>query len=149
MRLTRHGDGGSVLMLMPAGVLLVLALAAIAVDLSLVFLRQRQASASAADLANDLATAALDVDELRATGTYRLDPVRARELGTRLAEDGTIGEHLVDVVIEVVDDTEVRVTVTLEVGYIFAKAIPGAEEGTEVHASAVARAVDDSEATAP
>lgn len=146
MRLTRRPERGSVLMLMPAGVLIVLTLAAIAVDLSLVFLRQRQASASAADIANDLATAALDVDELRASGTYRIDAARARELGGRLAEDGTIGDHLVEVDVEVLGDHEVRVTIVLEVDYIFAKAIPGADDGTEVRATAVARAVDDSEA---
>ena len=49
-------------MLMPAGVLVVLLLGAIAFDLSVVFLRQRQASSLAVDVANDLATAALDED---------------------------------------------------------------------------------------
>ena len=44
MSTRRRLDRGSVLMLMPAGVLVVLLLGAIAFDLSLVFLRQRQAS---------------------------------------------------------------------------------------------------------
>lgn len=128
-------------MLLPAGVLVMLTLAAMAIDLSLVFLRQRQASAAAADIANDLATAALDVDELRASGTYRLDPVRADQLGRQLAEAGSTGDDLVDVEVEVLDDSAVRVVLTLAVDYLFAKAIPGAADGTEVHAAATARAV--------
>ena len=57
-------ERASVLMLMPAGVLVVLLLGAIAFDLSLVFLRQRQASSLAVDVANDLATAALDEESV-------------------------------------------------------------------------------------
>ncbi|MDQ2649708.1 MAG: hypothetical protein M3Z03_09140, partial [Actinomycetota bacterium] len=63
--------------------------------------------------------------------------------------DGTAGEHLVDVTVEVVGDNEVRVTLILDVDYIFSKAIPGADDGTEVHASAVARAVGDGDAAGP
>ena len=70
----QDADRGSVLMLMPAGVLVVLLLGAIAFDLSVVFLRQRQASSLAVDVANDLATAALDEEAFRAEGTYRARP---------------------------------------------------------------------------
>ena len=70
-------ERGSVLMLMPAGVLLVLMLGAIAFDLSLVFLRQRQASSLAVDVANDVATAALDEEAFRRDGEFVLDPDRA------------------------------------------------------------------------
>jgi Flp pilus assembly protein TadG len=142
----RRADEASVLMLMPAAVLIVLVLAALAIDLSLVFLRQRQASATAADIANDLATAALDVDALRATGAYELDAARAQDLGEQLANESDVSDELVSVNIEVVGDDEVRVEVTLSVDYIFAKAIPGTEDGTQVHAAATARAVEDSEA---
>ncbi|MGQ0433832.1 MAG: hypothetical protein ACT452_15660, partial [Microthrixaceae bacterium] len=70
-------------MLMPAGVLVVLLLGAISFDLSVLFLRQRQASGVAVDVANDLASAALDESRLRATGEFVLDPERAASLGAR------------------------------------------------------------------
>jgi len=54
---------------MPAGMLLMLMLGAIAFDLSLVFLRQRQASSLAVDVANDVATAALDEEPSDVTGS--------------------------------------------------------------------------------
>lgn len=139
-----RADRGSVLMLMPAGVLVVLMLAAIAVDLSLVFLRQRQASATAADIANDLATAALDVDELRRNGTFTLDPDRARRLGEALADASDLREDLLAVQIDVVDDTTVRVTIEAAVEYLFASIVPGAAEGTEVRATATATASNGS-----
>ena len=50
---------GSVLMLMPAAVLIVLLLGAIAVDSAIVYLRQRQAENIAFDAANDAAGAGL------------------------------------------------------------------------------------------
>lgn len=143
-RLCPRRDGGSVLMLMPAGVLIVLVLAAIAVDLSLVFLRQRQASATAADIANDLATAALDIDELRASGRYRLDPGHARELGRAMASESDLGEDLLAIEVDVLDDATVRVTIEAAVDYIWARSIPGAAEGTEVRATATATASDGS-----
>ncbi|HUS60595.1 MAG TPA: hypothetical protein VMY34_00265, partial [Acidimicrobiales bacterium] len=68
-------------MLVPAGALIVLLLGAIAFDLSLVFLRQRQASSLAADVANDLASIALDVPRLRESGVFELDPMRADAVG--------------------------------------------------------------------
>ena len=68
-------------MLMPAGVLVVLLLGAIAFDLSVVFLRQRQASSLAVDVANDLATAALDEEAFRADGDVSTRPEPSRRAG--------------------------------------------------------------------
>ena len=131
-------ERGSVLMLMPAGVLIVLVLAAIAVDLSLVFLRQRQASATAADIANDLATAALDIEHLRATGEFRLDAATARSMGEELAASSDIADELIGVDVFVDGPDHVTVTVELRVDYLYANAIPGAADGTEVRATASA-----------
>ena len=134
-------DRGSVLMLMPAGVLVVLLLGSIAFDLSVVFLRQRQASSVAVDVANDLATAALDEEAFRADGAYRLDPDRADELAGDLVRASDLGDHVADLEVTVLgpDSVEVRVQVTVD--YVFAKAIPGARDGTTVEATATAVAV--------
>ena len=139
--MTRPGrERASVLMLMPAGVLVVLMLGAIAFDLSLLFLRQRQAASLAGDVANDLATQAIDEATFRSTGEYRLDPDRADELGRALVAQSDLAEELVEVEVDVLADDTVRVTVVLHVDYVFAKSIPGASDGTQVQASATATA---------
>lgn len=125
-------------MLMPAGLLVVLMLGAIAFDLSALFLRQRQASSVAADLANDLASAAFDDQLFRATGRFELDPASAADLGRQYAAASDVADSLVDVAVEVVGGDAVRVTVVLDVDYVFAGAIPGAAEGATVSASATA-----------
>lgn len=126
------------LMLMPAGVLVVLLLGAIAFDLSLVFLRQRQASSVAVDVANDLATAALDEAAFRADGRFRLDPDRADELGRALVAASDLGADVREVDVAVVGLDTVEVRVVVDVDYVFAKAIPGASDGTTVTATATA-----------
>lgn len=57
-----RSDGGSVLLLMPAAVLIVMVLGAVAVDAAVVYLGERQASDLAASVAND---AAALLDEAR------------------------------------------------------------------------------------
>ena len=126
------------LMLMPAGVLIVLLLGAIAFDLSLVFLRQRQASSLAADVANDLATAAFDEDAFRADGRFELDPRRAATLGRSLVAISDLGTEVTDVEVAVVGADSVSVRLVMDVDYVFAKAIPGASNGTTVTATATA-----------
>ena len=128
-------------MLMPAGVLVVLLLGAIAFDMSLVFLRQRQTASLAVDVANDLATAALDEEALRSDGIYQLDPDRADALGRELVLDSDLGEHVVEVEIDVIAVDTVEVRVVVAVDYVFARAIPGAADGTSVEASTTAVAM--------
>lgn len=131
----------SVLMLMPAGVLVVLLLGAIAFDMSLVFLRQRQASSVATDVANDVVTAAVDLDHLRATGDYRLDPATAETLALDLVASSDLGDHVEAVEVTVGAPAEVEVRLRVEVTYVFARAIPGAADGTSVSAAARATAL--------
>jgi hypothetical protein len=128
-------------MLVPAGLLITLLLGGIAFDLSLLFLRQRQASSVAVDLANDLATLALDEGHLRETGEYVLDPRRADALATDLLRRSDVATEAVALTVRVTAPDSVSVTVTLGVDYVFAKAIPGAADGTEVSATASAVAV--------
>ena len=142
MRVSRAGrERSSVLMLMPAGVLIVLLLGAIAFDLSVVFLRQRQASSVAGDVANDLATSAVDEGRLRESGEFRLDPDRAEQLGRALVAQSDVDGEILDLEVEVLGTDSVQVTLVVHVDYVFAKAIPGAADGTEVQAVATAVAV--------
>ena len=115
-----------------------LLLGAISFDLSLVFLRQRQASSLAADVANDLASIALDVPTFRESGVFELDPERADSVGRSLLDASDLGDELRSATITVSGSDTVTVRVTLDVDYVFAKAIPGAADGTTVTASASA-----------
>jgi hypothetical protein len=125
-------------MLVPAGVLVVFVLAAISVDLSMLFLRQRQASSVAVDVANDLASAAFDQATYRATGAFELDPERADRLGREYVGISDLADHVVDMDVTVVAPDTVEVRLVLRVDYIFARAVPGAADGTTVTARATA-----------
>lgn len=133
-------DRASVLMLMPAGALIVLLLGAISFDLSLLFLRQRQASSVAVDVANDLASVAFDEGRFRRDGTFELDPDRADELGRRLVDASDLAGRIDDLEVTVIGPDEVEVVIEVQVDYVFARAIPGAADGTTVTARATAAA---------
>ena len=135
----RH-DRASVLMLMPAAILIVFLLASISIDLSLLFLRQRQASSVAVDVANDLASAAFDEGVFRSTGEFELDPDRADELGRAFVAASDLGREIEDVQITVLGADRVEVRLTVRVEYVFAGAIPGAADGSSVTAAATALA---------
>ncbi len=128
-------------MLMPAGVLVVLLLGAIAFDLSLVFLRQRQASSVAVDVANDLASTAFDEQVFRTSGAFALDPVRASDLASTYVASSDLAGDVVRLDVRTLGADRVEVTLTVRVDYVFAKAIPGAADGTTVTARAIAVAV--------
>lgn len=139
MTAARH-DRASVLMLMPAAILIVFLLASISIDLSLLFLRQRQASSVAVDVANDLASAAFDEGVFRSTGEFELDPVRADELGRAFVAASDLGSEIEDVQITVLGADRVEVRLTVRVEYVFAGAIPGAADESRVTAAATALA---------
>ena len=130
-------------MLMPAGVLVVLLLGAIAFDLSVVFLRQRQASSLAVDVANDLATAALDEGGVpsRWHVSARSGPGRPAR-PSRSSGRATCTDEVVDIEVTVLAPDSVEVRLVIAVDYVFAKAIPGASDGTTVEATATAVAVE-------
>jgi Flp pilus assembly protein TadG len=113
----RHGQRGSVLMLMPAAVLIVLLLGAIAVDSAIVYLKQRQAYNVAFDAANDAAGAGFDLDEARTTGELVWDPVRLSALAEdAVAASGVDGLELVSAR---PDGDAVVVTVAVTVEHLF------------------------------
>lgn len=110
-------DRGSVLMLMPAAVLIVLLLGAIAVDSAIVYLRQRQAYNVAFDAANDAAGAGFDAAIARERGEVVYDPDRVETLARQAVEaSGLDGVELVDAR---PDGTAVVVTVETTVEHLF------------------------------
>lgn len=108
---------GSVLMLMPAAVVIVLLLGAIAVDSAITYLKQRQAYNVAFDAANDAAGAGFDLDEARTSGELVWDPVQI----TALAEDAVAASGLagVELVSARPDGEGVVVTVAITVEHLF------------------------------
>jgi hypothetical protein len=141
-------DRGSVLMLMPAGVLIVLVLGAMAVDLSVVHLGEREVSAAASAAVNDAVSQGLDEATLYDSGRYALDPTRVRQVivTTLAAQDGTgrdlrlsSGPTLADADGDGAVDT-VTLSVEMEVDYIFARGLPGGPDHLTVEATATASA---------
>jgi hypothetical protein len=136
---TLRSDTGSVLILMPACVLVVLVLAAIAVDMSLVHLRQRQAFDVAASAANDAVTAGADPASLRA-GTYHVPPPAARAVVEDAVAISDLSPHVVNLEIATIDPQTVEVVLTVEVDHLFTGVIPGAPRRSRVTATASASA---------
>jgi hypothetical protein len=135
---------GSVLMLMPAAVLVFLVLGALAVDYGSVFSTHRDLANAAAAAANDAATQALDIEHFYETGELRLLAERA----WRIAEDSLASRNLERLDARVEDvrigdgGTSVVVTVRGRARYLFAKAVPGGSDGLDVTASSEAHAAD-------
>lgn len=134
-----RNDRGSVLMLVPAGLLIVLVMASIVVDMSLVHLRQRQAHDLAAGAANDVATAAADQGALRA-GDYRVDADRARDVVDRVVAASELARDVAGPPAVRVTGAGVEVEISLRADYVFAGVIPGTPDGTTVTATASATA---------
>ena len=133
-------DRGSVLMLMPACVLVVIVLASIAVDMAMVHMRQRQALDLAASAANDAVTAGADPALLRG-GAFGLDAGRVQSTVERTVAASDLAPHLVGRPrVRVAGDT-VEVALDVEADYFFTGALPGTPDATTVHASASATAV--------
>ena len=114
-------DRGTVLVFMPAAVMILVVLGALAVDFTAVHLRQRELENAADAAANDAAAAAVDQQLLRSTGELAIDPQLARSVvvesvGARnLPEANIAGATAIG--------NEVTVTLTMSVDYIFAKAV--------------------------
>lgn len=141
-------DRGSVLLLMPTAVLVVVVLGALAVDMSIVHLGEREAVAAASAAVNDAVTHGLDDDGFYAAGRYALDPAEVeRVVRTSLAaqEQSGHGLHLVgrprltDADGDGAPET-VSITVAGRVDYVFASGIPGAADTARVEATATATA---------
>jgi hypothetical protein len=132
-------DRGSVLLLVPAGLLVVLIMASIAVDMSLVQLRQRQAHDLAAGAANDAATAAIEPGSVRSRDIV-VDVDAAARVAEEVVGASDLAAEVVGTPVVRVVDGRVEVEVSLRADYIFAGVVPGAADGMTVTAAASAQA---------
>ena len=137
------GERGSVLMLMPAGVLVLFLLGAIAVDFSVAFMAERELVNAAAAAANDAAVGAIDDARFYEADEIALDEGRARTV-VDAAVEAQGAEWLAPIEVVRVEVASGSPTVTVELRararYLFAKAIPGGPDGVTVQAAATATA---------
>ena len=143
-RTDRHRDDhGSVLMLVPAAVLVLVVLAAIAIDSAIVVLAQRDLTNRTAAAANDAAGFAVS-EEVFYRGsdeTVVLDQRRAAAfVDLAFSEERRPGNYEAWSGRAVTDGPEVVVEATARVRYLFAPAIPGAARVATVTARSTATA---------
>ena len=137
-----NDERGSVLMLVPAAVLVLLVLGAICVDSAVVFLAQRDLANRTAAAANDIAGFAVsDRTFYEESGAVTLDDARARAfVRLAFAADRVPGGYASCSAEGAVDGDAVTVAAEAEVRSIFARAIPGAPDTTTVRARSTASA---------
>jgi hypothetical protein len=133
-------DRGSVLMLVPAAVLVLLVLGAICVDSAIVFLAQRDLANRAAAAANDIAGFAVsDASFYRADGAVVLDEQRADAfVALSFPADRVPGGFDTWSADAEVAGDEVTVVAEARVRSVFARAMPGGADSTTVRARSVA-----------
>ena len=144
----RRTERGSVLLLFPAAVLVVVVLAAMAVDASIAFLGERELSAAVAAAANDAATRAIDERAFYDGGRVELDPGGvARVAEARVRTSLSTGRHR-DLTVRAVVvragggcDWALRVEASAQVRYLFAPALPGGPNQATVGATAISSPV--------
>jgi Flp pilus assembly protein TadG len=135
-----RSERGTVLMLMPAAMLVLLVLASIMVDYAIVAMRARELHSAASAAANDAATAAISRSGLR-TGETWVDADRARRVAeAAFAAQGLELDQPPTVTVSL-DGREVTVTAHATYGYLFATAVPGAPDTFTVDVAATARTV--------
>lgn len=128
-------------MLMPAAVFVLLILGAIAFDYAHLFLAKRELTSTVEAAAQDAVTDGVDQAAVRRGEGYVLDPTRVvlsvtRSVSTHSADLHFIGDPRIDLV----SPTEVRITVTATIEYVFTRAVPGVRHSETVTVSATAEA---------
>lgn len=118
---------GSVLMLFPAAVLVMLVLAAIVIDYGFVRVRALELRAVAASAANDV-LGAVDTDALRSTGMISFDLDIAADLARTAVEAGPLPHATVENI--TISDAsggrwEIAVTLSVDIDPVIAPALPG------------------------
>ena len=137
---------GSVLMLVPAAVLVLVMLGAIAVDFAAVFLAQRQLTDTLSAASNDAAGAALSDAAFYGSGRLAVDPAHAGSIVcTAIAAQLDARLHLVSVDLAV-EARRVHVRATATVTHVIARAIPGVAHQATVRAESSAIALRAGEA---
>lgn len=135
-----RAERGSVLMLMPAAVLVLVALAGITVDSAIAFLGEREVSNAAHAAANDVA-GLVDEAHFRVTGEVRIRCEDAPEVAAAsfaARQPAWLRAGRVEVV--ACGGNQVAVAAAGEVDYLFSKAVPGGPDGARVTATATATA---------
>ena len=130
----RGADSGTVLLLFPAAVLVMLVLAAVTLDVGLTHVRAQQLRSAAASAAND-AVGALDIDALRSHGTVSFDTAHAQRLARAAVAGGPVPHARVESVAfarRPPGRWEVAVTLSVYVRFVIAPALPGAGRGVRV-----------------
>lgn len=129
-----RSNRGSVMMLMPAGVLIVVTLASLALDRALVFAEQRDLVSTAQAAANDAAAFGVDPDRLRGDGVVVLDPDRVgRAVAAAVAAEGADLQVTWDI-----RGTTVVVHLARDVRYLLSPAVPGGPRSERLTATATA-----------
>ncbi len=122
-----RGSRGTVLLLFPAALLVMVILGAIAIDVGYTTVRGRELRAVAASAAND-SLAALDIATLRATGATVIDESAAHGIVTQAISLGPLPDaRVVDVEI---NGFEIAVTLQLDVELVMAPALGNLERVT-------------------
>jgi Flp pilus assembly protein TadG len=128
-------------MLMPAAVLVLLMLGGIAFDYAHLFLAKRELSSVAEAAANDAVTHGVDQASVRRGAGFVLDPNRVVDSVAASVADHSPDLHFIgDPQIEMLSSTEVRVTITASIDYVFTRAVPGAPGAATVTVTATASA---------
>jgi len=138
---------GSVLLLFPAAVLIVIVLAAITVDSAIAFLGQREVANAVVGAANDAAGAGVGNRAFYEGGNVELDPVAVQQLAVDRVTAALDSDRFRDLAVDVSVGPpvtpgcppEVRVRASARVETLFAAAVPGGPADREVHATAAAR----------
>lgn len=141
------GSAGSALVLFPAAALIMVVLAAMAVDSSVAFLARRELTGATAAAANDASTVALSPDAFYRAGRLEIDASTLSELAARrVAMVLDPNRHrALQVSAVAVPPAEpgcgwtVQVSASSSVSYVFARALPQADEGVRVTATSTAR----------
>ncbi len=134
-------DRGSVLMLVPAAFLVLIVLAAITFDYSHLYLARRQLLAVAEAAAQDAVTYGVDQAALRAGAGTHLDEARVDAAVAQALDAHGHDLRFVAVRTDVANDTEVTVTLTASIDYVFVRAVPGAPKRATITVHATADAV--------
>jgi Flp pilus assembly protein TadG len=143
-RSCRGDQGGSVLLLFPAAVLIVVVLAAIAVDSAIVFLGQREVANAVSAAANDATGEGVGNRTFYEGARIDLDPATVRQLALDRVAAALDGDRFaglqVDVVVAPASSPGcppvVRVRARASVSSLFAAALPG--DGGQVWVTATA-----------
>jgi Flp pilus assembly protein TadG len=125
IRARRHAQRGSVLVLVPAGFLVLIILAALAVDTGVYYLGQQQLRDALAAAVNDSVSAGLNNDNFYGNGRISLDPTLVDAIACRsIASQNVSGLHHLRVSAATVGNS-VQLVGVADVDAVFGKSIPG------------------------